>query len=100
MYARVRSARAVGILLIVNYYVFTYIGPVIFGIDYLGFSQKTLQTTLGLQFTGPWDVVVAMLLYTSVFNVLQTVFSIIIPYIIFMPLIVKMPEDCVRKPMD
>ena len=88
----------VGILLIVNYYVFTYIGPVIFGIDYLSFSQKTLQATLGLQFAGPWDVVVAMLLYTSIFNVLQTVFSIIIPYIIFMPLSVKIPEIASGNP--
>lgn len=88
----------VGILLIVNYYVFTYIGPVIFGIDYLGFSQKTLQTTLGLQFAGPWDIVVAMLLYTSIFNILQTFFSIIIPYIIFTPLSVKIPEIASGNP--
>jgi len=39
-----------------------------------------------------------MLLYTSIFNVLQTVFSIIIPYIIFMPLSVKIPEIASGNP--
>ena len=32
----------VGLMLVVNYFIFTYIGPVIFGINYLGFSQSAL----------------------------------------------------------
>jgi riboflavin transporter FmnP len=79
-------------LLVVNYFVFTYVGPVIFGIDYIGFSQQTLQATLGLQFAGPWQVLWAMLLYTSIFNGLHAAFSVIIPYMIFTPLSVKIPE--------
>lgn len=82
----------VGLLLVVNYFVFTYIGPVIFGIDYLGFSERTLQATLGLQFAGPWQVLMAMLLYTSIFNGLHTVFSVLVPYVIFTPLSLKIPE--------
>lgn len=82
----------VGLLLVVNYFVFTYIGPVIFGIDYLGFSQYTLQATLGLQFAGPWQVLMAMLLYTSIFNGLHAAFSVIVPYVIFRPLSLKIPE--------
>ena len=88
----------IAILLITNYFVFTYIGPVIFGVDYIGFSQTTLQTTLGLQFAGPWQVLLAMLLYTSIFNGLHAVFSILVPYIIFAPLSVKIPEIASGNP--
>jgi len=82
----------VGLLLIANYYVFTYIGPVIFGIDYLGFSQRTLQATLGLQFAGSWQVLMAMLFYTSIFNGLHALFSVLLPYMVFTPLSLKIPE--------
>lgn len=88
----------VGILLVANYFVFTYIGPVIFGIDYVGFSQRTLQTTLGMEFAGPWQVLLAMLLYTSIFNGLHAVFSVLVPYIIFTPLSVKIPEIASGNP--
>ena len=82
----------VAVLLVLNYFVFTYIGPVIFGIDYLGFSQSTLQATLGLQFAGPWELLMAMLLYTSIFNGLHAVFSVLVPYSLFTPLSVKVPQ--------
>jgi riboflavin transporter FmnP len=82
----------IGLLLIVNYFVFTYIGPVIFNIQYIELSQKTLQTTLGLQFASLSAVVMAMLLYTSIFNGLHAAFSVIVPYIIFTPLSLKIPE--------
>jgi riboflavin transporter FmnP len=87
-----------GVLLILNYFVFTYIGPVIFGIDYLGFSQYTLQTTLGLQFAGPWQVLMAMLFFTSIFNALHAIFSVVVPYTIFTPLTLKVPEIASERP--
>jgi len=82
----------VGLLLIVNYFVFTYIGPAIFNIQYIAFSQMTLQATLGLQFASPFAVVMAMLIYTSIFNGLHAAFSVIVPYLIFTPLSLKIPE--------
>jgi riboflavin transporter FmnP len=88
----------VGILLVANYFVFTYIGPVIFGMDYLGFGQHTLEATLGLRFTGPWDILIAMLLYTSIFNGLHAIFSVVIPYALFMPLSLKVPEIASEHP--
>jgi len=88
----------VGALLVMNYFVFTYIGPVIFGIDYVGFSQRTLQATLGLKFADPWQVLSAMLLYTSVFNGLHTVFSVVVPYVLFTPLTMKIPEIASGQP--
>lgn len=81
----------IGIMLVVNYSIFTYIGPVIFGFDYLGFGQKALQLTLRIQYAGPWLLMV-MLLYTSVFNAIAAVFSVLVPYFIFAPLSLKVPE--------
>jgi len=79
------------VMFIVNYFIFTYAGPVIFGFDYLGFGQKALQLTLGIEYAGSW-LLMAMLLYTSVFNGLHAAFSVIIPYMIFTPLSLKIPE--------
>jgi riboflavin transporter FmnP len=81
----------VGLMLIVNYFIFTYIGPVIFGIDYLGFSQKSLAA-VGMQFASSTQVLWAMLFFTSIFNGLHAAFSIVIPYMIFTPLTLKVPE--------
>jgi riboflavin transporter FmnP len=81
----------VGLMVVVNYFIFTYIGPVIFGIDYLGFSQKSLAA-VGMQFANSWQVLWAMLLFTSIFNGLHAAFSVIIPYMIFTPLSLKIPE--------
>ena len=80
------------ILLVINYFVFTYVGPVIFGIDYLGFSQQTLQGTLHMQFAGPWQVLTAMLFFTSIFNALHAVFSVAVPYAVFTSLYSKVPQ--------
>jgi hypothetical protein len=80
------------ILLVINYFVFTYIGPVIFGIDYLGFSQQTLQGTLHMQFAGPLQVLTAMLFFTSIFNALHAVFSVAVPYAVFTSLNSKVPQ--------
>jgi riboflavin transporter FmnP len=82
----------VAVLLVVNYFVFTYIGPVIFGFQYLQFGQQTLQNTLGLQFGGTWDVLMAMLFYTSIYNALHAVFSVVVPFVVFTPLSLKVPE--------
>jgi len=82
----------IAILLLVNFFVFTYIGPVIFGIDYLGFSQTTLQGTLHIQFAGPSQVLTAMLLFTSVFNALHAIFSVAVPYIVMTPLSSMVPQ--------
>ncbi len=81
----------IGIMLVVNYFIFTYVGPVIFGFNYLGFGQQALQLTLRIQYAGPW-LLIAMLLFTSVFNGLHAAFSVVIPYMIFTPLSLKIPQ--------
>ena len=75
----------IAITLFVNYYIFTFMGPVVFGVDYLGFGQKTLQSTLKLRF-GQVDILAAMLVYTSIFNSLRALLAISVPYFIFTPL--------------
>lgn len=80
------------ILLVVNYFVFTFIGPVIFGIDYLGFSQAVLQGTLHMQFAGPSQVLTAMLIFTSIFNGIHAVFSVAVPFVVMTPLSSMVPQ--------
>ncbi len=82
----------IGVTLVVNYFVFTYVGPVIFNVKYLELGQMTLQATLGLHFAGPLEILMAMLLYTSIFNGLHATFSVMIPYFVFTPLSLRIPE--------
>jgi riboflavin transporter FmnP len=86
------------ILLVVNFFIFTYIGPVIFGINYLGFSQTVLQDTLHMQFAGPSQVLLAILLFTSVFNALHAVFSVALPYLVVTPLSSMVPQLASEHP--
>ena len=86
------------ILLVINFFIFTYIGPVIFGINYLGFSQTVLQDTLRMQFAGPSQVLIAMLFFTSVFNALHVIFSVALPYFVVTPLSSMVPQLASEHP--
>jgi len=84
----------VGVMLVINYFVFTYLGPVIFGINYLGFSAQFL----GLQSAGIWEVLIVMLVLTSIFNAFHVLFSVGLPFIFVMPLSFKIPEIASSHP--
>jgi len=86
------------VLLLLNFFIFTYIGPVIFGINYLGFSQTVLQDTLHMQFAGPMQVLLAMLFFTSVFNALHAIFSVTLPYFVVTPLSSMVPQLASEHP--
>ena len=86
------------ILLVLNYFIFTFIGPVIFGINYLGFSQTVLQETLHTQFSGTSQVLIAMLFFTSVFNALHAIFSVALPYFLVTPLSSMVPQLASEHP--
>jgi riboflavin transporter FmnP len=86
------------ILLILNFFIFTYIGPVIFGIDYLGFSQTVVQDTMHMQFAGPSQVLAAMVFLTSVFNAIHAVFSVAVPYFLVTPLSSMIPQLASEHP--
>jgi riboflavin transporter FmnP len=84
----------VGVMLVVNYFVFTYLGPVIFGINYLGFSAQFL----GMQSSGVWQVLIVMLILTSLFNALHVLFSVGLPFVFVTPLSLKIPEIASSHP--
>ena len=84
----------VGVMLVVNYFVFTYLGPVIFGINYLGFSAQFL----GMQSSGMWQVLIVMLILTSLFNALHVLFSVGLPFVFVTPLSLKIPEIASSHP--
>ncbi len=90
------AAARICTMLVLNYFIFTAIGP-LFGIDYLGGSQRAFQTIFGVQYSGSW-LLIALLAFTSVFNGLHAVFSVAIPYLIFRPLSVKIPEIASGQP--
>jgi riboflavin transporter FmnP len=69
-----------GLLLVVNYFVFTFF--------YYYYSP--------MPFT--WQVLMVMLFYTSIFNGLHAVFSVLVPYTIFTPLSLKIPEIASGQP--
>lgn len=77
------TALGTGILLrvaamtIVNYVVLVYIGPVFFGADYLAFAKLTLQKVTGWQFESVAMVLVYTLLFTAVYNVVNTLVAAI-----------------------
>jgi len=87
----------VTIMVVVNYFIFTYIGPILFGLDYLGFSQKVLQLTLHVDYGGSL-LVTAVLFFTSIFNLLHMAFSVLVPYLIFTPLTLKVPQIASGRP--
>jgi len=84
----------VGVMFVVNYFIFTYIGPVVFGINYLGFSAQVL----GMQSAGIWQVLVLMLVLTSAFNAAHVLFSVGLPFIFVTPLSLKIPEIASSHP--
>ena len=84
----------VTVMLVVNYFIFTYLGPVIFGINYLGFSAQVL----GMQSSSMWQVLILMLALTSIFNALHVLFSVGLPFIFVNPLSLKIPEIASNHP--
>lgn len=56
---------------IVNYAVLIYIGPVVFGADYLSYAKLTLEKTTGWQFSGETMVLTYTLLFTAIYNVVN-----------------------------
>ena len=53
---------------VVNYFVLVYIGPVLFGVNYMAFAQSTLVATTGWQFSGSAAVLFWVLLFTALYN--------------------------------
>ena len=71
---------------IVNYVVLVYIGPVFFGADYLAFAKITLETVTGWQFGSVTMVLAYTLLFTAVYNIVNTLVAAIPAGLIVSPI--------------
>lgn len=61
----------VAAMTVVNYAVLLYIGPIFFGVDYLGFAKATLERSTGWQFGSEGMVLAYTLLFTAVYNIVN-----------------------------
>lgn len=71
---------------IVNYAVLLYIAPVFFGADYLGFAKITLEKVTGWDFSSTAKVLAYTLLFTAVYNVVNTLVAAIPAGLIVSPI--------------
>jgi riboflavin transporter FmnP len=56
---------------IVNYIVLLYVGPVIFGLNYMAFAKITLVKTTGWEFSGNTVLLFWVLTFTALYNVIN-----------------------------
>ena len=61
----------VAAMTVVNYAVLLYIGPIFFGVDYMGFAKATLEKSTGWQFGSEGMVLAYTLLFTAVYNIVN-----------------------------
>jgi riboflavin transporter len=61
----------VAAMTVVNYLVLLYIGPIFFGVDYIGFAKATLERSTGWQFGNEGEVLGYTLLFTAVYNIVN-----------------------------
>ena len=61
----------VAAMTVVNYVVLLYIGPIFFGVDYLGFAKATLEKSTGWQFGSEGMVLGYTLLFTALYNIVN-----------------------------
>ncbi len=71
---------------IVNYVVLLYVGPVFFGADYLGFAKITLERVTGWEFGSLTMVLAYTLLFTAIYNVVNTLVAAIPAGLIVSPI--------------
>ena len=61
----------VAAMTVVNYLVLLYIGPIFFGVDYIGFAKATLERSTGWQFGSEGIVLAYTLLFTAIYNIVN-----------------------------
>jgi len=71
---------------IVNYIVLLYIGPVIFGLNYMGFARITLVKTTGWEFSGDAVLLFWVLVFTALYNVINLLAAAIPAGLVVSPL--------------
>ena len=71
---------------IVNYVVLVYIGPVIFGLNYMEFARITLVQTTGWRFAGDAILLFWVLMFTALYNVINLLAAAIPAGLVVSPL--------------
>ncbi|MGA2790715.1 MAG: ECF transporter S component [Candidatus Bathyarchaeia archaeon] len=61
----------VAAMTVVNYIVLIYIGPIFFGVDYIGFAKATIERSTGWKFGSEGMVLAYTLLFTAVYNIVN-----------------------------
>jgi riboflavin transporter FmnP len=71
---------------IVNYIILLYVGPVIFGLNYMAFARITLVQTTGWQFSGDAILLFWVLVFTALYNVINLLAAAIPAGLVVSPL--------------
>jgi riboflavin transporter FmnP len=71
---------------VVNYFVLVYVGPVLFGVNYMAFAKSTLVATTGWQFNADAAVLFWVLAFTAVYNLINLLVASIPAGLIVSPL--------------
>ena len=71
---------------IVNYIVLLYVGPVIFGLNYMAFARITLVETTGWKFSGDAILLFWVLVFTALYNVINLLAAAIPAGLVVSPL--------------
>jgi riboflavin transporter FmnP len=80
------SSLRIAAMTVVNYFVLVYIGPVLFGINYMAFAKSTLVATTGWQFNADAAVLFWVLVFTALYNVINLLVASIPAGLIVSPL--------------
>jgi riboflavin transporter FmnP len=71
---------------IVNYVVLLYVGPVIFGLNYMAFARITLVKSTGWEFSGDAVLLFWVLVFTALYNVVNLLVAAIPAGLVVSPL--------------
>jgi len=71
---------------VVNYVVLLYVGPVIFGLNYMAFARITLVKTTGWEFSGDAILLFWVLVFTALYNVINLLAAAIPAGLVVSPL--------------
>jgi hypothetical protein len=71
---------------VVNYIVLLYVGPVVFGLNYMAFARATLVETTGWQFSEDAILLFWVLVFTALYNVINLLAAAIPAGLVVSPL--------------
>ena len=80
------SLLRIAAMTVVNYFVLVYIGPVLFGVNYMAFAKSTLVATTGWQFNADAAVLFWVLAFTALYNLINLLVASIPAGLIVSPL--------------